>query len=211
MRGKRKILLFLTGCLALLFIGSTFAYWSGKIAHTNVLKADKMIAEIQENFDSSSAKTSGTVTKEVTFQNNSSSAAFLRVSYGETWIKSENGNRYLLNNQVNGAAVATKNWQNGFAQSGGVWTDGGDGWYYYNAILKPGDATGKILESVTFPNYSGDLQEYQGADYQLYFRMELLQASDSQATLNADEVNQKASQTVFGKTAAVNGTAVSWK
>ena len=112
---------------------------------------------------------------------------------------------------MNGKDVATKNWINGFGQSGGNWTDGGDGWYYYNKILKPGAATEDILESVTFPDYSGKYKEYEGADYQLYFRMELLQASDSQSTLNSAEVNKNASQTVFGKEATVAGETVNWK
>ena len=211
MRKKRKIMLLLFGCLALLLIGSSFAFWSGKMEHTNKLKADTMNAEIQEEFNSETAKTSGTVPKEVTFKNDSSSASFLRVSYGETWEKTEDGEKILLNNQVNGTDVATKNWKNGFAKNSALWTDGGDGWFYYNKILKPGTETEKILESVTFPEYSGEYKDYEDANYQLYFRMELLQASDSQSTLNSDEVNKKASQTVFGKEATVSGTTVSWK
>lgn len=64
---------------------------------------------------------------------------------------------------------------------------------------------------LTFPDYSGEYKEYEGADYQLYFRMELLQASDSQSTLNSAEVNKNASQTVFGKEATVAGETVNWK
>lgn len=211
MRKKRKIMLFAFGCLALLLVGSSFAFWSGKIEHTNVLKADTMNAEIKETFDSENAKPSGTVQKKVSFKNDSSSAAFLRVSYGETWEKTEEDDKLLLNNQVNGADVATKNWLNGFGENSELWTDGGDGWYYYNQILKPGAETGNILENVSFPEYSGAYQDYKDADYQLYFRMELLQVSDSQSTLNSAEVNKKASQTVFGKEATVSDTTVSWK
>ncbi len=211
MRKKRKIMLLMFGCLALLLIGSSFAFWSGKMEHTNKLKADKMNAVIKETFDSENAEPSGTVQKKVSFKNDSSSAAFLRVSYGETWEKTEADEKLLLNNQVNGEDVATKNWINGFGENSELWTDGGDGWYYYNLVLEPGEETANILETVSFPKYSGAYQDYKGADYQLYFRMELLQASDSQSTLNSNEVNKKASQTVFGKEATVNGTTVSWK
>lgn len=202
-------MLFVFGCLALLLIGSSFAFWTGKIEHTNELKADKINAKIEEAFEAS--EPSGTVQKKVTFKNDSSNASFLRVSYAETWEKSENNNKTLLNNQLNGKDVATKKWKNGFAQSTGEWTDGGDGWFYYNKILKPGATTDEILDSVSFPDYSGEYLEYKDADYQLYFRMELLQASDSQSTLNSDEVNKKALQTVFGKEAMVNGETVVWK
>ena len=211
MRKKRKIMLLMLGCLMLLLIGSSFAFWSGKMEHTNKLKADKMNAVIKETFDSENAEPSGTVQKKVSLKNDSSSAAFLRVSYGETWEKTEADEKMLLNNQVNGMDVATKNWMNGFGENSKFWTDAGDGWYYYNQILEPGAETKNILETVSFPEYSGAYQDYKGADYQLYFRMELLQVSDSQSTLNSDEVNKKASQTVFGKEATVNGTTVSWK
>ena len=211
MQKKKRIMLFVLGCFTLLLIGSSFAFWSGKIEHTNVLKADTMNAEIKETFDSDNAKPSGTVQKKVSFKNDSSSAAFLRVSYGETWEKTEEDDKLLLNNQVNGADVATKNWLNGFGENSELWTDGGDGWYYYNQVLEPGAETKNILEAVSFPEYSGAYQDYKDADYQLYFRMELLQVSDSQSTLNSDEVNKKALQTVFGKEATVSDTTVKWK
>ncbi len=210
MRKKKRLILFLLGCLALLTIGSSFAFWSGKIEHTNVLKADEMKAEIKEVFEGS-PEPKGTVTKEVSFKNNSSSAAFLRVSYGETWEKLESRETVLMNNQIDGKDVATKNWQNGFGENSDLWTDGGDGWFYYNRVLEPAGETDKILTSVTFPEYVGAYADYCIATYQLYFRMELLQVSDSQFTLNSDEVNKKASLSVFGKEAVVNGTAVSWK
>ena len=209
MRKKRKRGFCLIGCLMLLLISSTFAYWSGKIEHTNELKADKMNAKIEESFEPS--EPTGTVQKEVSFKNDSSNASFLRVSYAETWEKTEGSEKKLLNNQVDGTDVATKNWKNGFAQNSALWTDGGDGWFYYNKVLKPGTETEKILESVTFPEYFGEYKDYEDANYQLYFRMELLQESDSQSTLNSEEVNIKASQTVFGKEATVNGTTVNWK
>lgn len=209
MRKKRKILLFLSGCLSLLLIASTFAFWTGKINHTNELKADNINAKIEETFEPS--KPVGTVQKEVAFKNDSSNASFLRISYAETWEKTQGDNKTLLNNQLNGKDVATKNWINGFGENSELWTDGGDGWYYYNQVLEPGAETKNILEAVSFPEYSGAYQDYKDADYQLYFRMELLQVSDSQSTLNSDEVNKKASQTVFGKEATVSDTTVKWK
>lgn len=201
----------MVGCLALLLIASSFAYWLGKIEHTNELKADRMNAQIEETFEQGS-QPSGEVEKKVSFKNDSTSAAFLRVAYAETWKKQSGGeDALLLNNQVNGTDVATKNWENGFAENSDLWQDGGDGWFYYKRILKPGESTDEILETVSFPEYTGDYEEYKDAEYQLYFRMELLQASDSQSTLNRDEVNQNASTTVFNKEAVVNGDTVSWK
>lgn len=212
MRRMKRFALLLTGCAVLGLTGSSFAYWSGEIAHTNKLQADTMKAEILEEFVQGS-QPSGTVTKKVSFQNDSSSAAFLRVCYAETWQKTGTEEVMLLNNQVNGRAVAEKHWLNGFDDGSGAWWNGGDGWFYYKKLLDPGAKTENILESVSFPAYTGALEEYADASYQLYFRMELLQASDSQYTLNSDEVNANASGTVFGRTAQIgtDGSSVAWQ
>lgn len=202
-------MLFLIGCLALVLIGTSYAFWSGKIGHTNILKADNLKAELVETFKQKTAP-SGTVQKQVSFKNNGTCAAFLRVCYAETWETTEDGKKILLNNQVNGTDIATKKWKTGFGEESVLWADGGDGWFYYKKVLEPGAQTDNILEEVIFPTYSGEYAKYKNADYQLYFRMELLQLSDSPSTLNSSEVNQKASKTVFGKEAMVNGDSVAW-
>ena len=209
MRKRKKLMVFILGCMALLLIGSSLAIWSGKLQQVNELKADTMSAKIEETFVQG-AKPTGTVTKQVSFKNDSSCSTFLRVSYAETWETTEGSEQKLLNNQVNGIDVAKKNWLNGFGENSDLWQDGGDGWYYYKRVLQPDAQTETILESVTFPDYTGEYKAYQDADYQLYFRMELLQASDSQSTLNGSEVNKNSSQSVFGKTAVVTGDTVSW-
>lgn len=221
-----KLRLFVIGCLALFVTGFSLAFWSGKVEHTNQLKADQMHAKTVEVFEQNS-EPRGTVSKSVSFQNDSSSSAFLRVAYAETWendYDDEEDGAYvptILNNQIDGKDVAVKNWINGFGKDSDFWQDGGDGWFYYKRILKPGESTDPVLESVTFPFAEGgatqefpdDLTErrYETSDYQLYFRMELLQASDSHATLNHEEVNAKASSAVFGKKATVNGDTVTWE
>lgn len=209
----KKAVLFFAGCAALLLTGSSFAYWSGELEHTNQLQADEMQAKIIEEFVQGS-NPKGFVKKEVSFKNNSTSAAFLRVCYAENWTKESGTDCFLLNNQMNGADVAVKEWKNGFGTSDSyLWKDGGDGWFYYKKVLKPGEETEKILESVAFPEYSGAYEEYADADYQLYFRMELLQVSDSAFTLNSAQVNEKASEQIFGKTAVIqsDGIAVWWQ
>lgn len=210
MKKRRKLVLFLVGCMALLLITSGFAFWSGRIEHTNELKAHKPDAQIEETFEQGS-QPSGIVTKTVSFKNNSTNASFLRVAYAETWQKPQGDNTVLLNNQIKGTDVATKNWKNGFGKNSDLWQDGGDGWFYYKRILKPGSQTDPVLESVTFPEYTGNYKEYADAEYQLYFRMELLQASVSSSTLNRLKVNKEASTTVFGKEAVINDETVSWK
>lgn len=207
----KKMILFAFGCIALILTGYVFSYWSGKVEHTNKLQADRMQAVIIEEFEQG-AQPTGNVKKVVSFQNNSTNAAFLRVCYAETWQKTEEGETFLLNNHVNGTSVARKNWLNGFAGNSGEWWDGEDGWFYYKKILKPGAKTENVLDKVVFPAYTGVYEVYAESSYQLYFRMELLQASDSPYTLNSDEVNKNASETVFGKNAQIgaDGSSVIW-
>lgn len=207
-KGKKTII-FAAGCIALLLIGSVFAYWFGILGHTNKLTADSMNARIVDVFDQG-VEPYGTVPLKVEFSNDSSCAAFLRISYAESWEKKAGDETFLLNNRQVGEDVAKKEWTDAWNDSD-LWHDGGDGWFYYKKILPPEGRTESVLESIVFPEYTGKYQEYDEAGYQLYFRMELLQASDSQSTLNSTYVNKTASKKVFGKEVAVYGENVSWK
>lgn len=197
----RKKLWAVPGLAVLSVIGITFAVWHQGIQHTNHLEADTIKAEIVENYTPS--KPVDTVTKEVSFKNAGTTDVFVRIAYIESWEKKDkNNDPILLSNQVNGKDVTTKNWAEHFTSK---WYDGGDGWFYYRQILPAGQSTEEILNSVTFPDDTqGAYQGYGDADYSLYFKVEMLQASTGDATLNKDTVNQEASQTVFGKSAMVD-------
>lgn len=196
--------------LSLLVVGSVYGFWHQELEHTNHLKADTIQAEIAENFTPQEPE--GTVDKEVSFQNKGSTDVFLRIAYVENWEKQgEAGETILLNNQLDGEDVSKKNWA---ANKEENWQDGEDGWFYYKHILKPGETTENVLESVSFPDYEQEkYQPYQEADYSLYFKVEMLQASTGDATLNKDEVNTDASATVFGKTPLVNydNNQITWQ
>lgn len=202
---------FYAGIPVLIVIVISYAYWSSALSHQNVLEADIVKGEIVEDFNGNS-EPSGTVLKDVRFENSGSAAAFLRVSYAESWeYVSDDSGRILLGNTVNGGEVAEKKWSGGFAD-GSLWEKDDDGWYYYKKLLGPGEKTEPVLRSVTFPSYEGQLQEYALADYGLYFRMELLQASDSSDALNSNEVNGDAGKTIFGREAVVDTQGnVIWK
>ena len=205
---KRIVLLaglILALVVGLVSFGMVYALWQHEITHTNNLVADTMNASIKETFTQGTPPT-GEVPKAVAFKNDSSCASFLRIAYSETWTSGSGTDAVILSNKVNGTDVATKNfnWTD--------WQDGGDGWYYYKKVLEPGKSSSQLLDKVTFPEYTGDLADYADADYQLYFRMELLQASDSPRTLNSDEVNAKSTKDVWGKTATVgNNGVVTWQ
>lgn len=198
------------GLSVLLVIGTTLAVWHQRIQQTNHLEADTIKAQVVENFTPCEPK--DTVTKDVSLKNEGTTDVFVRVAYVETWEKKDKNNEtMLLSNQLSGKDVATKNWTDSFSAD---WQDGGDGWFYYKYVLPAGGSTAKILNNVTFPDYMQEAyQNYGDADYSLYFKVEMLQASTGDATLNKDTVNQEASQTVFGKSADVDykTNAVTWQ
>lgn len=185
----------------MLVIGTTLAIWHQNVQHINHLEADTIKSEIVENY--TPHEPVGTVTKEVSFKNAGTTDVFVRMAYVESWEKEDkNKDTMLLKNQLKGQDVVKKNWTEVFFSK---WDDGGDGWFYYKKVLTPGETTEKILSSVTFPDYTQEVyRSYEDADYSLYFKVEMLQASNGSATLNKDDVNQDASQTVFGKAATVD-------
>lgn len=203
----------------LLAIGGTYAWNQYNLSITNELKADTVKAEVVEE-TAEGLKPAGEQKKEVKFTNGSGSSVFLRMTYTEYWEKSESEDKRLLSNTVDVAGmekdVATKNWATGFSpdQTTSEWFLGKDGWYYYKKILKPGTSTNLVLESVSFPNYTESIySEYANADYNLYFKSEVVQASDGNSTLNSSEVNSAATNKVFGVTADVDKDKVNvtWK
>ncbi|HFI0082141.1 TPA: BsaA family SipW-dependent biofilm matrix protein [Streptococcus suis] len=210
MKKTKKKLWVILGLSALIVAGTTLAIWHQNIQKTNHLKADSMKATVTEKYTPSTPDS--TVTKEVSFKNDGTTDAFLRVAYVENWQKEDaEGNSVLLSNKANGTEVAVKNWTKSFSD---YWQDGKDGWFYYKYVLQSGESTEKILNSVTFPDYRQEAyKSYADADYSLYFKVEMLQASTGDATLNKDKVNEEASKTVFGKSATVDYVykTVTWK
>ena len=197
MRKRKKLMVFILGCMALLLIGSSLAIWSGKLQQVNELKADTMSAKIEETFVQG-AEPTGTVTKQVSFKNDSSCSTFLRVSYAETWETTEGSEQKLLNNQINGIDVAKKNWLNGFGENSDLWQDGGDGWYYYKWVLQPDAQTETILESVTFPDYTGEYKAYQDADYQRSIAFSILQIGELSGGLSEEYRKATSSRVQWG-------------
>ncbi|SHJ30917.1 BsaA family SipW-dependent biofilm matrix protein [Hespellia stercorisuis] len=210
MNKRRKHIGAILGLSALLVIGTTFAVWYQRVQHTNHLVADTIRAEVTENY--TPGEPENTVTKEVSFKNAGTTDVFVRAANIETWEKKDSSDEHMiLSNKLDGQDVAVKNWTEVFSAD---WQDGGDGWFYYKHILKAGESTQDILSSVTFPDYTQPVyQEYEDADYSLYFKVEMLQASTGDATLNKDTVNEEASQTVFGKSLFVDydSSTVTWQ
>lgn len=202
---KMKAILPAAAILAAAAIGTTFAWQTWDLSVTNELRSHTTEVNIEEpDFRP------GDGVKQVQFRNTGNSSVFLRVSFTEYWEKVENGSsKYLLSNKVNGKEMATKHWTKYWESD--LWINGGDGWYYYTKVLKPGKPTELILDGVTFENVTNDNQEYLNANYRLYFKAEVVQCSDGSNTLNCEEVNKAATKELFGKEATVDNGNVSWK
>lgn len=188
--------------IVLAAVGVSFAWSKQEVSVENKLKAHTTDVTVDEKFNHKDG------TKEVQFTNNGTSSVFLRMTWTEYW---ETADGKILSNKVNGKEIATKLWTENYQEQ---WTtvNPADGWYYYTQILPSGESTDLILEKVKLPDdYAGDLEDYKDAEYHLYFQVEAVQASDTEGTLNKDEVNANATWTTWNVTAQVSddGT-VSW-
>lgn len=208
---KVKAILPAAAFLAAAAIGTTFAWQKWDLDITNELRSHTTAVSVDEEFDENDPFDH----KKVKFKNEGSSSVFLRVSYTEYWQKGD----YILSNQVGDEIVAVKigpGNKNDWSNRDG-WPDINDwqlidGWYYYKKVLKKGESTSEILSRVVIPeNFAEKFPEYVGAQYHLYFKVEAVQCSDGNNTLNSGAVNADATQKMFGKTATVDSAGnVTW-
>ena len=183
-------LVLLTGIL-----GATYAFRSHNNELDNLLKAHKVSGAIIENEvpvsgenDFNQKPTGNNIGKKVQFRNTGDVAVFVRIAYAQTWQDKGGG---MLPYVQNGA---TFDWNDS------EWTDGGDGWHYYKKVLKAGDTTAPVMNTISFNAGLG--ADYKEGGYQLTFVMEMVQCSDETA------VNNAALSATFGKTATVSGMTI---
>lgn len=186
-------------------IGGTGAVIQHRLAVKNTLKTPT----VEVSIDDIVGKTDGSKKqKEVFFKNQGTADVFIRVAYAEKW---ENENELLSSQNPDGYDVAKKfndsqienSMEEMFPRD--EWTLGNDGWYYYRHVLKAAndgdtDQTKPLLTAVDFSNISSQESEYNGADYELHFQVEAVQASDDY------ELNVEAVDTVFGSEVRLNET-----
>lgn len=192
-------------------IGGTGAVIQHRLAVKNTLKTPT----VEVSIDDIVGTTDGSKKqKEVSFKNQGTADVFIRVAYAEKW---ENENELLSSQNPDGHDVAKKfndsqienSMEKMFPRD--EWTLGNDGWYYYRHVLKAAndgdtDQTKPLLTAVDFSNVSSQESEYNGADYELHFQVEAVQASDDY------ELNVEAVDTVFGSEVRLNATQPdNWK
>ncbi|MBS6518221.1 MAG: hypothetical protein KH353_08535 [Clostridium sp.] len=201
---KKKNMIKLSG-IALLAaltvgIGSTGAVIRHQVNLKNEISTDTVEVEVEEELKDDNPD-DWTKPKKVSFKNPGSADVFLRVTYSETWT-AEDGT--LLSNKmpdeskdVASKIVNSQNWEYNEA----------DGWYYYKKVLPAGSTTESFMEQVDFSNIDS-LEEslkntYKGAEYEIHFQAEAVQASDEW------KVSEDAAAALFDKdiSAAVNDGA----
>ena len=162
------------GMLTLLVVGIIFAFFQKSESIDNKFQTAEAKINLTEKFDPNDRWVPGEEKqKEVRFGNEGTVASVLRVKFTPV-LKLENGTE---------DTEATKEFKLNFAENFQEnWTDGGDGWYYYNKILAPDQMTDITLKSVTISDQIGNDEhgietDYSGASYDVKIEGELLQAS----------------------------------
>lgn len=191
---KNKPLIYLLAILSIFVVGRTLAYYLEEVSIPNRFKTMTYNVKLEEVFHDQFG------TKEVTIKNEeeTNTPVVLRVNFTERWNKEVENTVKTLSNTINGQNVVTKNYTSAFTNDF-ILKD--DGWYYYKKTLKSQESV-KILNSIalneSLVNGSDYSTEYHTYNYELDVNFEAVQA-DSKAISN-----------VWGKTATINGGAVTW-
>ena len=178
---KRKIFLLsvVAICLAIAAVG-TLAYFNAEDTAHNVITSGSVKIRLDEwadqgrtqPFEDQTGVMPGTAaTKIVEVANTGKSPAWVRVSVAVS-VTAADGETPLPSAPVE----LDFNKQD--------WTDGGDGFYYYNSPLAPGESTAPLFTQVSFHNTMGN--EYQNATATVdVFAQAVQTANNGDTVLNA--------------------------
>lgn len=162
-------------CLAILATG-TLAYFTDAQQVHNIITSGNIKIALEEFFpdavpgeEENTMVLTGvvpgqTITKEVRVQNTGVGDAWMRV---RLTTRFENAD---LATQINGKDVVSIGLLDG-------WTEGDDGWYYYNEIVSAQDYTTHLFKEVTFAPEMGN--EYQNQSVSIFVEAEAVQAANN--------------------------------
>ena len=183
---KNKSLIFLFLLFPMISIGGTIAYYNTTQSLENTFTTANYNTKMSEYFPITEWDEDNTLDKQLTISNEGSGGVLLRFTYNEMWY--ENGD--VVNNLYNGKEIVTKNWTQAFIND----FEYHEGWYYYKKVLNA-DESVTILDSVV-RNY--DVYD-ETSEYHLDFNYEVLQ------------VENNASEYVWGYEAVIEGSNVTWR
>ena len=171
---KRKIvILAFAMALIALSVGGTLAYFTQEETTHNIITTGSVKIELIEkavvngkqiDFEDVDGVLPGSaVSKIVTVENVGASGAYVRVSVrpGITLAGGGQGDPDLI----------------GFDFNLTDWTDGGDGWWYYNSSLEAGDTTKALFTTVTFDSKMNN--QYQGCTCEVDVTVQAVQTANN--------------------------------
>lgn len=199
-RSKLWMLLISLGIFFLSVFGVTMAVYNHSMQLDNKFDAADAKVYINEKFDAYDQWIPGEEKeKRVWFGNDGDVDTVLRVKFSPE-LKLNDGT------PVTDQAVLDSfklNFSSGFSDD---WTEGDDGWYYYNRVLKSSEKTDCTLESVTVSNLIGNdgrgsNTDYSSAVFTVNVESEMIQA------LQAEDIAAEKGWTMIPE---VSEGSVSW-
>lgn len=177
--GKKKIVgLCLAAGLMVGVVGGSLAWFTDTdsvknsfATEGNQLDKENGI-EIEEAFDEETAGNMlpGTeANKDVKVKNTATYKQLIRVKFEKKWTGDTNQELDLDKIILNYTNLTTSN-------ENGKWIDGGDGYFYYNAVIDVDGETAYLLDSVTLSKDANN--DYKGATYDVVVNAEGIQASN---------------------------------
>jgi alternate signal-mediated exported protein len=143
----------LVAVLLVTVIGGTFAYFSQTDTADNYISVKDYNSKLEENFDPppDGLTPEVEVTKEVGVENTGEIPMIVRMTYTEYWDAVQNAGLVLADpvagiydGDTEADSLVRK-----YAGTGATgWTYGGDGYFYYMAVLNPGEVTDLFITGI---------------------------------------------------------------
>lgn len=166
---KKKLIIFIIAMAALLAVaGGTYAYFTNSVITHNVISSGRVKVELIELADLSgkefedikNAMPGDSYDKIVLAKNSGESDAWVRIGFVKAAADASG-------KALDASAI-------GFATLSDGWLEK-DGWFYYDAVLKPGESTKPIAGKVSFPASLGNI--WQNASFTIDVTMEAVQVA----------------------------------
>lgn len=147
--------------------GGTLAYFNIETRSNSGVSTAKVAGTIVETFDQTqkAVMPGDTIQKIVHVRNDGNTDMLVRVRIEKNWRNGASTTNLSGNNIVPAFHLDR-------------WIDGGDGYYYYSGILKPGTTTERSLFDSFTVSAAGTGNEYQGKTANINVTMEAIQATE---------------------------------
>lgn len=172
LKGKLTLIAVAAACCALA-VGGTLAYFNAEEKAHNVITSGGVEIELNEWADLDKTLPfqdvegvvpGASVTKVVEVENAGASPAWIRVSAEKA--------AELAGGAAGAADVMSMDYNTA------AWTDGGDGWWYYDQILPAGELTEPLFTTVSFDG-PGMGNEYQGSQFAIDVLAQAVQSDNN--------------------------------